>query len=242
MRNVAYSGGVSLDFLVQCLDSSGNIVALDDTVFKSLKSQEEGRLLRFVFEKLSPAYFRFELGQTVDSVWIPAILPWITVTLMDFDCGSNWKNCETVWSSNHSAYEAGENVSVTVDGADTVFKRVITANAENNPNNVVLDEEQQGVSVALYYDSTSSFTLKLSNEAQYPRTILLAGITNIQWPSIWTPSPTPAPDTQSDLCVHVDIWKFALCRVTVSAAQITLESTVLIKVVPSLLRLLPNSR
>ena len=60
---------------------------------------------------------------------------------MDFDCGSFWENCETVWSSNHSAYEAGENVSVTVDGCDKVFKLVITANAENNPNNVVLDEE-----------------------------------------------------------------------------------------------------
>jgi len=193
MRNVAYSGGVPLDFLVQSLDSSGNVVPLDDTVFKSMKPQEEGRLLRFDFEKLSSAYFRFEFGQTVDSVWIPAIFPWVTVTVMDFDCGSNRQNCETVWSSNHSSYEAGENVSVTVNGDDTIFKHVIKANAENNPHNVVLDEDQQGVSVALYYDSTSSFTLKLSNEAKYPRTILLAGITNIQWPSILTPSPTPAP-------------------------------------------------
>ena len=42
MRNVAYSGGVPLDFLVQCLDSSGNVVALDDTVFKSyLKKKDD---------------------------------------------------------------------------------------------------------------------------------------------------------------------------------------------------------
>ena len=45
-----------------------------------------------------------------DGDWTPISLPWLTVTLMDFDCGSRRSECERVTSAEHSHYEAGSEV------------------------------------------------------------------------------------------------------------------------------------
>ena len=40
-------------------------------------------------------------------------MPFLTVTLLDFDCGVDRPQCEEVTSTDHSSYEGGENVTVT---------------------------------------------------------------------------------------------------------------------------------
>lgn len=49
-------------------------------------------------------------------VCTPISLPWLSVTLMDFDCGSRRSECERVTSSEHLHYEAGSNVDVHIIG------------------------------------------------------------------------------------------------------------------------------
>ena len=54
-------------------------------------------------------------------------------------------------------------------------KRGLIFNAENNPADVVLTEEQKSMHIC----------------AKWLRTILMAGISNKQWEGVVTPSPTP---------------------------------------------------
>ena len=63
-----------------------------------------------------------------------------------------------------------------MEGADTIFRHGRSHRRTNHPA-LMLEEEQQSVSVALYYKSTRSVTLGLSNGAMNARTILLAEIT-----------------------------------------------------------------
>jgi len=55
-------------------------------------------------------------GVYEDGVCTPISLPWLSVTLMDFDCGSRRSECERVTSSEHLHYEAGSNVDVHIIG------------------------------------------------------------------------------------------------------------------------------
>uniref|UniRef100_A0A7S1FE65 CUB domain-containing protein n=1 Tax=Noctiluca scintillans TaxID=2966 RepID=A0A7S1FE65_NOCSC len=137
-------------------------------------------------------------------------MSWATLTLMDIDCGRTTglnEDCEVIVSADHSEYQAGGNVAVTFgeDGAAT-FKDMIVSGAENNPHNIILNGEQKALAVALSFENTDHFTLDMLNDAGYPRTFLVAGITNIQWPNMEpppiklipqtvppTPWPTPAP-------------------------------------------------
>ena len=104
-------------------------------------------------------------------------MPFLTVTLLDFDCGVDRPQCEEVTSTDHSSYEGGENVTVTQydDDVSSENKRGLISNAENNPADVVLTEEQKS----------------MHNCAKWLRTILMAGISNKQWEGVVTPSPTP---------------------------------------------------
>jgi len=190
---VAYWVGQRLDMKVQSVDDDGNPVPLSANTFKAIKPHVEGRLLRFDFKGRAQARLRFNFGVYEDGVWTPITLPWITVTLMDFDCGKRAGDCERVTSADHSNYQTGENVAVSADGATTVFNDNYKSNAENNPHSVILDDEQLGISVGLYFTDTDHFTLGMFNFANWPRTILFSGITNLQWEAIATPAPTPLP-------------------------------------------------
>jgi len=192
-EGVGYWSGQRLDLKVQSIDSDGNQVPLSADTFKAIKPHVDGGLLRFDFKGEAFARLRFNFGVYEDGVWTPITLPWMTVTLMDFDCGKKAGACERVTSSDHSRYEAGDSVTVISDEATTVFNDNYKSNAENNPHSVILDEEQLGISVGLYFEDRHNFTLEMFNFARWPRTMLFAGITNLQWESIYTPAPTPLP-------------------------------------------------
>ena len=76
------------------------------------------------------ARLKFVWGVYEDGDWTPISLPWLTITLMDFDCGSRRSECERVTSAEHSHYEAGSEVDVHVQGSDTVFEDTMISNAE----------------------------------------------------------------------------------------------------------------
>ena len=84
---------------------------------------------------------------------------------------------EEVTSTDHSSHEGGENVTATQYDDHVSFekKRGLISNAENNPADVVLTEEQKS----------------MHNCTKWPPTILTAGISNEQWEGVVTPSPTP---------------------------------------------------
>ena len=119
--------------------------------------------------------FRLAVTQTVRGLRLRCLF--VTVTLQDFDCGVDRPQCEEVTSTDHSSYEGGENVTVTKydDYVSFENKRGLISNAENNPADVVLTEEQKS----------------MHNCAKWLCTILMAGITNKQWEGVVTPSPTP---------------------------------------------------
>ena len=76
------------------------------TDHSQIKPHVEGRLLRFDFERQAQAGLRFNFGVYEDGVWTPITLPWLTVTLMDFDCGKTSCTCERVESADHARHEA----------------------------------------------------------------------------------------------------------------------------------------
>ena len=104
-------------------------------------------------------------------------MPFLTVILLDFDCGVDRPQYEEVTSTDHSSHEGGENVTVTEydDYVSFENKRGLIFNDENTPADVVLTEEQKSMHIC----------------AKWPRTILTAGISNKQWEGVVTPSPTP---------------------------------------------------
>jgi hypothetical protein len=185
--------GQRLDLYVQSVDEFGHRKPMSENVFKAIKPQEKGRLLRFDFQAKASSSFRFNFGFWEEGTWTSFVLPWTTITLMDIDCGGRKGKCETVTSNDHVRYDAGDQVGVSQEGNSTVFRDILIAGAENNPDSVVLTEEQQSIAVALYFENTSEFTLHMANDAIWPRTFLIAGISSVQWPSIYTPAPTPFP-------------------------------------------------
>ena len=74
-----------------------------------------------------------------------------------------------------------------------MFNDNYKSNAENNPLSVILNEEQLSISAGLYFEHRHNFTLEMFNFARWPRSILFAEITNLQWEAIYTPAPTPLP-------------------------------------------------
>jgi hypothetical protein len=190
---VGYWSGQRLDIKVQAVDTDGSRTVLDADTFKAIKPHAEGRLLRFDFQGRGKGTLKFLTGVQENGVWTPISLPWMTITLMDFDCGSNRNKCERVSSADHSHYEAGSQVKVFTTSSGIEFGDSIISNAENNPHSVVLDDVQKSISAGLVFEGRSEFTLGMGNYAWWPRTILLAGICNLQWPEIVTPAPTPSP-------------------------------------------------
>ena len=126
-------------------------------------------------------------------------MPFLTVTLLDFDCAVHRPQCAEVTSTDHSSYEGGENVTVTQydDYISSENKRGLISNAENNPADVLLTVEQKSLVVSLMFEDWDHFTLGMHNYAKWPRTILMAGTSNKQWEGVVTPSPTPHPTESS---------------------------------------------
>ena len=193
MWGVGWWSGQRFDLKVQSVDANGNRVPLDDKTFKAIKPHAEGRLLRFDFHGRAHARLQFNWGLYEDGVWTPIALPWMAVTLMDFDCGSQRLKCEEVISADHSSYEVGTTVQVSDLGAQTMFEDLKISGAENNPHSVLLNDEQMSISAGLVFEGREHFTLQMGNYAWWPRTILFAGICNFQWPAVQTPAPTPLP-------------------------------------------------
>jgi len=198
-EKISSYGSSYLALKVQAVDDEGNRVSLDGTVFKAIKPEEVGTLLRFDFNGLSSALLRFHFGLYDDGLWTDITMPWSTVTLMDFDCGTS-KNvkCEQVTSVDHSDYSTGSLVEVEISDNEVLFKDStygkpeLVTDASNNPKDLYLNDEQKSRSVSLFFENRSNFTLGMHNYAKYPRTILLAGISNVQWEEIENlPAPTP---------------------------------------------------
>jgi len=199
ISEVTWYSGFPLDMKVQAVDDDGNGVSLTSDVFKAIKPEEVGSLVRFDFNAESSAKLRFSFGRDSDGTWTPIEMPFLTVTLLDFDCGVDRTQCEEVTSTDHSSYEGGENVTITEydDYVSFENKRGLISNAENNPKDVVLTEEQKSLAVSLMFEDRDHFTLGMHNYAKWPRTILMAGISNKQWEGVVTPSPTPHPTESS---------------------------------------------
>merc|ERR1719284_889826 len=79
------------------------------------------------------------------------------------------------------------------------------SNAENNPHSVILNDVQKALSAALFFENMNNFTLGMHNYAPWPRTILLAGITNFQWEELETVAPTPAPHIQGTTVLTISV-------------------------------------
>ena len=130
--------------------------------------------------------------------------------------GVDRPQCEEVTSTDHSSYEGGENETVTQyeDYVSFENKRSLISNAENNPADVVLTEEQKS----------------MHNFAKWPRRIPTAGISNKQREGVVTPSPTPhltessptlSPTPSPNLCIFLLFRDSALLNTIASAAKIT---------------------
>jgi len=90
-------------------------------------------------------------------------------------------------------------VGVEISDSEVLFKDStygqpeLVSDASNNPSDLYLNDEQKSRSVSLVFENRNNFTLGMHNYAKYPRTILLAGISNVQWEEIENlPAPTPA--------------------------------------------------
>ena len=149
ISEVTWYSGFRLDMKVQAVDDDGNVVSLTSDVFKAIKPEEVGSLVRFDFNAESSAKLRFSFGRDSDGTWTPIEMPFLTVTLLDFDCGVDRPQCEEVTSTDHSSCEGGENVTVTQydDYVSFENKKSLISNAENNPTDVVLTEEQKSLAV-----------------------------------------------------------------------------------------------
>merc|ERR550537_408577 len=99
MQGVAYWSGQRLDLKVQAVNDDGSRTSLDSDTFKAIKPEEHGRMLKFNFWGRSEARLKFLLGVYEDGAWTPVELPWLTITLMDFDCGTERNECEKVTSA-----------------------------------------------------------------------------------------------------------------------------------------------
>ena len=107
--------------------------------------------------------------------------------------GVDRPQCEELTSTDHSSYEGGGNVTVTQydDYVSFENKRALS-NAENNPADVVLTEEQKRCSTVQNGPAQS-----------------MAGFSNKQWEGaslrrkhrISRRQPNAKPDTQPNLCI-----------------------------------------
>ena len=68
---------------VQGADDDGNVVSLTSDVFKAIKPEEVGSLVRFDFNAESSAKLRFSFGRGLDGTWTPIEMPFLTVILLD---------------------------------------------------------------------------------------------------------------------------------------------------------------
>ena len=74
---------IPLDTKVQAVDNDGNVVSLTSDVFKAIKPEEVGSLVRFDFNAESSAKLRFSFGCGLDGTWTPIEMPFLAVTLLD---------------------------------------------------------------------------------------------------------------------------------------------------------------
>ena len=192
-EEVAWLAGDYSALKVQAVGDNGDEKSLTEDVFKAIRPQEVGTLLRFDFKANLHANLRFSFGRYQGGEWTDVHMPWATITLMDFDCGSNRNKCEEVTFRDHSYYYAGGAAKVQVTGDEVLFKDTIISNVEDNPHNVILNEVQKSISVALVFENRNQFTLDMRKYAVWPCTFLLAGITTMQWPEYQTHVPTPSP-------------------------------------------------
>ena len=88
-EEVVWFAGDYLASKVQAVDDNGDETSLTEDAFKAIKPQEVGTLLRFDFNERPRANLWFSFGRYQDGEWTDVYIPWATITLMDFDCGSN---------------------------------------------------------------------------------------------------------------------------------------------------------
>ena len=62
-------------------------------------------------------------------------------------------NNEEVTSRDHSYFDAGSAVKVQITGDEVLFKDTTISNAVDNPHNIILNEVQKSISVALFFDN-----------------------------------------------------------------------------------------
>ena len=192
-EEVAWLAGDYSALKVQAVGDNGDEKSLTEDVFKAIRPQGFGTLLRFDFKANLHSNLSFSFGRYQGGEWTDVHMPWATITLTDFDCGSNRNKCEEATFRDHSCYDAGGAVKVQVTGDEVLFKDTIISNVEDNPHNVILNEVQKSISVALVFENRNQFTLDMRNYAAWPCTFLLAGITTMQWPEYQTHAPTPSP-------------------------------------------------
>ena len=148
-EQIARYAGDFLGLKVQAADSNAGKSSLAADVFKAIKPQEVGTLLRFDPNGKSQAKLGFTFGRHRDGVWADVHMPWATITLMDFDCGSVRNKCEQATPSDHSCHEAvSDDVAVSMNGDELLFKDTMISNAEKNPDSVSLNDVQKSISVA----------------------------------------------------------------------------------------------
>ena len=137
--------GFPLGRKVQAVDDDGNGVSLTSDVFNAIKPEEVGSLVRFDFSAESSAKLRFSFGRDSDCSRTLIEMLFLTVTLLDSDCGVDRPQCEEVTSTDHSSFEGGQNVTVTEHDDYVSFenKRGLIFNAENNPADVVLTDQHR---------------------------------------------------------------------------------------------------
>ena len=88
-------------------------------------------------------------------------------------------------------------------------KRSLMSNAENNPADAVLTEEQKSLAVSLMFEDRDHFTLGMHNYAKWPRNHdgghLKQAVGRSRHSVANTPShgeqPNAKPDTQPNLCI-----------------------------------------
>ena len=96
-------------------------------------------------------------------------------------CGS----VSPVTSEDHSDYTSGSLVSIKKYGDEVLFKDStygqpgLITNADNNPPDAQLDPDQKSSLVALEFSNKNSYILEMCQYAKYPRTTLMAGISNM---------------------------------------------------------------
>ena len=105
-----------------------------------------------------------------------------------------------VTSEDHSDYTSGSLVSIKKYGDEVLFKDStygqpgLITNADNNPPDAQLEPDQKSSLVALEFSKKNSYILEMYHYAKYPRTTLMADISNMTLEQSGNlPAQTPAP-------------------------------------------------